>query len=205
MKIINREVLQSVYQIIAGAGTGTAFEISIDNEYYLVTAAHCITEKDIFIFHDKQKIKLDYLWKKKHSHADIAVIKLKEKINGSISLENNEGTNYKLSEQLFFLGFPYRLGGAGSEINNGFDLPFVKSGIFSAMDKNREKFYIDAQNNPGFSGGPVIQVDTNGNSKVIGVVHGFIPENKAFGFENTGICIAINISLAIDIIKEEIK
>jgi S1-C subfamily serine protease len=200
--LITKEVLEAVYQIVIGQGTGTAFEISINSEFYLITAAHCITDKNISIIHDNKVKNLDYLWKKKHQHADIAVIKLKNKIHGSISLENSDGKAYSVSEKIFFLGFPYRLSGSGAEINHGFDLPFIKAGIISAFNKNNENFYIDAHNNPGFSGGPVIQIDKNNKPKVIGIINGFIPENKPIGFENTGICIATQIRLAIEIIEE---
>lgn len=200
MNIVDRTALEATYQIVVGSGTGTAFEICIDDNFYLITAAHCITQSDIFVVHNGQVKKLDYEWKKKHSHADVAVIKLKQKLHGSIPLENADGKTYSVGGHVFFLGFPYQKSGAGSEINHGFDIPFIKAGIVSALDKNKEIFYIDAHNNPGFSGGPVIHVDKNNHSKVIGIINGFIPENKPLGFENTGICIATHVRIALEII-----
>ena len=82
-----------------------------------------------------------------------------------------------LAQQIYFLGFPYSLHMDGNTLNNGLPLPFVKSGILSAMvspTKEYQIIYIDGINNPGFSGGPIVFVDHQTRKlKVAGVVKGY--------------------------------
>ena len=47
---------------------------------------------------------------------------------------------------------------SGTEsINNGYPVPFIKTGIISANVEGRpRRIYVDAHGNPGFSGGPLV-------------------------------------------------
>ena len=58
-------------------------------------------------------------------------------------------------------------------LNKGYPIPLVKHGIISFVGSSSEVFLIDAINNPGFSGSPVISVDNQQNPTIIGVASGY--------------------------------
>jgi hypothetical protein len=84
-----------------------------------------------------------------------------------------------LGQQVYFLGYPYGLSTAGSApLPPGFgEIPFVKSGIISAIDSRNPGatiLYLDGQNNPGFSGGPIVFWHAESAMfRVAGVVGGY--------------------------------
>jgi len=70
-------------------------------------------------------------------------------------------------------------------------LPFIKSGILSALDirnENAVTLYLDGHNNPGFSGGPIVFLsNTTRRFHVAGVVSGFRNEYfPIFELDRTG-------------------
>ena len=112
----------------------------------------------------------------------------------------------------------------GEKINRGLPLPFVKSGIVSALEfGDVSKIYLDAHVNPGFSGGPVVFAPMGGlatDLRVAGVVASYPaslqpvvnqnrnpatdPEGKPAGLyvlENPGIVVAISIRHVIELIE----
>ena len=111
------------------------------------------------------------------------------------------------------------------KINRGLPLPFVKSGIVSALEfEDVSKIYLDAHVNPGFSGGPVVFAPIGGSAtdlRVAGIVANYLaslqpvvdqnrntitdPEGKPVGLyvqENPGIVVAIGIRHVIELRKE---
>jgi len=82
-----------------------------------------------------------------------------------------DSENTEIGEDVYFIGFPY----AAQLINDGFGITLVvNKGIVSNIkrdgtdpDKKRNWFIIDAISNPGNSGCPVINLETN---EVIGVM-----------------------------------
>jgi len=77
--------------------------------------------------------------------------------------------NMTLSEDVYFVGFPFGLTIDDRNLNAGFSIPLVKKGIISAF--HDRLVLLDGHNNPGFSGAPVVR-GTNVN-QIVGVVSGY--------------------------------
>ena len=64
-------------------------------------------------------------------------------------------------DRSIFVGFPYKMDiNLDKNLTGGRPTPFMKKGIISAMDFSQDAslMYIDAINNEGFSGGPLVFV-----------------------------------------------
>jgi hypothetical protein len=110
------------------------------------------------------------------------------------------------SHELYFLGYPYGLATNINTADPGDRIAFVKSGIWSAAGKVDGVYLIcvDAHNNPGFSGGPVVGFPPGGDDLRVCVISGYRTEQQPVyvGVEkleplsaqaNTGITIATGI------------
>ena len=226
--IITSNVLSRVFHIGWGDSNGTAFAIDYASKQYLVTARHIVEGIDfgdsIRVFHEEQ-------WKNLvvdvvgigEGDADVAVLSCPIRISPSLDLAVSQA-NLIYGQQVFFLGYPYGMDSGGEKINRGLPLPFVKSGIVSALSfGDVSKIYLDAHVNPGFSGGPVVFVPIGGSAtdlRVAGVVASYPaslqpvvdqnrnkitdPEGKPaelYVQENPGIVVAIGIRHVIQLIK----
>lgn len=91
------------------------------------------------------------------------------------------------SQEVFFLGFPFRRYGDLGPINSGYPMPFIKRAIVSSFDTESDRaMYLDGLNNPGFSGGPVVfqpQNNTASKWKICAVVSAYIAD-RSFVLEN---------------------
>jgi S1-C subfamily serine protease len=163
---VSSNILQRVFLIKYGQKFGSSFTIDVQNRQYLVTARHIVNGiKDgdsIEIFHDNQwkSVKVKPLYTEP-SKVDIVVLVLPMQISPSHPLELSSSGLF-VSQNTYFLGFPYGLNMEGKTLNNGYPLPFVKQGICSAFYFSPNKFtviFVDGINNPGFSGGPMVYVD----------------------------------------------
>ena len=108
---------------------------------------------------------------------------LSERENFNISFEE-----MRLTQKLFFLGFPYGMYTKDSKnVNNLFPIPFVKKGILSAFDNDvisGSVGYLDGHTNPGFSGGPIIYIHIKtGKIYVAGVMHGYVIHGGKIDYE----------------------
>jgi len=209
---------------------GTCFVIDVDNKQYIITAKHIIGE-----ISDNEKIKIyseinGAKWQNfkvkpiYHDDEDIDIIALATDslITPKVSFEVSGGS-IGLGQDVFFLGFPYAFDkNIGEKILRNF--PFVKKGIFSLVTQTNNGnpiFFIDAHNNQGFSGGPVIFSTTNNNLSILAVISGFISKPRPiyriktetnskteeskpnfYVIENSGILIAYSIQPIIDAIKK---
>jgi hypothetical protein len=126
--------------------------------------------------------------KTSHPQIDIAIlISHIPVIDSDFALE--VGSTGNITQDVYFLGFPY----GGKRIlgtrtfrlystfqGSSYPAALIKRGLISGIDNSDPAstiIYIDAMNNPGFSGGPVIVYDSAARtSKVIGVVSGRVPE-----------------------------
>lgn len=214
--MITMNVIRRVFRIKLQGATGSAFALDHANRQYIVTARHLLEGAGSFdkveLFHDKK-------WKQLRVNVvglapgeiDIAVLSPEIQIAPTHPLEPT-AAGLTLGQQVFFLGFPLGIMGDGSEINQAFPLPLVKSGVLSGSEgKPFTRFLVDGHNNPGFSGGPLVHTEPNKplNYKVAGVISGYrlsmLPVHDQFGNqigllpENSGIVIAHSINHAVDL------
>lgn len=202
-------------------GTGTAFTIDRDERQYLITARHVvpgIEDGDVIqIYRDDKWMHLPiYVIGIGEGDIDITVLSSPLQISPITPLvASKDGMG--LAQTVYILGYPFGLNAGKSDANLDLPLPFVKSGIISAMTgSNPRIIYIDGHGNPGFSGGPVVfrpldSKDLEVELRVAGIVSHF-PEcstqrvydgsGKWVGslLENPGIICAIDIDHAIEMI-----
>ena len=231
--MITANVSTRTFFLKFGNSTGTAFTIENDSKQYLVTARHVVEginpHDAIHVFHDRQ-------WKRLEvqvvgigeDESDIAVLSPSLQLSPTLPLEASaDGLIW--GQQLYFLGFPFGWDGGGEHITNGYPMPFVKSGVLSALIPGTPtKIYLDAHVNEGFSGGPVIfQKGPTSKSptpesrfKVAGIVVNyptpmmrpvvgptgeqvFDQNNNPIGIrENPGFVVAIDIKHALELITQ---
>ena len=229
--MITTNVSSRTFFVKFGSSTGTAFTVEHDSKQYLVTARHVIegikSGDAIDVFHDRQ-------WKRLvvqvvgigEEESDIAVLAAPLQVSPTWPLEASAG-GMMLGQQVYFLGFPFGWDGGGEHITNGYPMPFVKSGVLSAIIAgNPNKIYLDAHVNEGFSGGPIVfmpggQPQGKGvDFKLAGVVVNFPTpvirpvvnsdgeqfldqNNNPIGIrENPGFVVAINVRHAIELIDQ---
>jgi hypothetical protein len=176
-------VLYRVLKIRTATATGSAFTIEVDGKQYLITARHLLNG-----FGSEGEIELwtEGRWSKARARAvypskevvDVAALDLGRTVTVTFPLEPSSG-GLTLGQQVYFLGYPYGLGTSTSApAPPGFgELPFLKSGIVSALDDRDPEasiLYLDGQNNPGFSGGPIVFWHAPSRGfRVAGVVRGY--------------------------------
>jgi hypothetical protein len=158
-------VLYRVLRLRTATATGSAFTIEVDGKQYVITARHNLpgfgTEGEVELW-------LDGRWTRTRARAiyprkevvDIVALDLGRPVTVTFPLEPSAG-GLILGQQIYFLGYPYGLSSSGaSPPPPGFgEIPFLKSGIVSAVDDRDPDaglLYLDGHNNPGFSGGPIV-------------------------------------------------
>ncbi len=145
---------------------------------------------------------------------DVTVLSPSKRLSEDIPLEPS--LQLILGQDVYFAGFPLKMWSNGGELMHGRPLPFVKKGTLSAgwdPEDSVKRLYVDAINNEGFSGGPLVfHEHTSGQLKVAGVVSKFkIEEEPVLNAEgektelkvqyNTGFLIAYGISHALEMIR----
>ncbi len=214
--IVTMNILQRVFHISYGNGTGTCFAIDVDGKQYLVTARHIVPsigDSDVVqIFHDgKWKVLSVRLVGHAPGEVDITVLAPAIQIS-SHPVVINQGLYY--SQDVFFLGFPYGFTHGHEGVLDNYPIPFIKKATVSSMGdrKNDDAIYLDGHNNPGFSGGPVVHVDTKtGDMVIAGVISGYVETQEPvydaqsqavlnYGY-NTGIIRAYLVGYAIKLIR----
>jgi len=217
---VTANVLQRVFLIKYGNHFGSSFTVDVGNRQYLISAKHLLSflqESDIIdIYHESQ-------WKKlevkridlKNPKIDILVLAPAVQLSPPLELDPSID-NIILSQNVYFLGFPFGMYVEAKDLNNFFPMPFVKKGIVSAMafeNKKEKIIFIDGYNNKGFSGGPIVFFDFDVKKfKVAAVVSGYKPQrddiinnkDKATALKaitNSGLLIGYTIDAAIDAIK----
>lgn len=183
-QIPTSNVIYRVLRIRTPADTGSAFTIEVDGKQYLITARHLLAG-----FGDEGEVELwtSERWSRLHVRAiypaketvDIAALDPGRPVTVTFPLEPTSG-GLTLGQQVYFLGYPYGLGTPGSSgpAPPGFgEIPFLKSGIVSALDDRDPEanlLYLDGHNNPGFSGGPIVFWHPESRRfRVAGVVRGY--------------------------------
>ena len=175
--LVTSHQLQRTLCIRAGSSLGTAFTVDRNSRQYLVTARHVV---DTISPGQEIQIRRERQWIPARVHAvafgadqvDIAVLTFSHLLTPTPPLELTT-VGLTLGQPVAFLGFPFGWEGGAEAVNNGYPIPFVKAGVFSArLFGAATKLYVDAHGNPGFSGGPLIFVDHGPplRCKVAGVV-----------------------------------
>ena len=148
-------------------------------------------------------------------HIDITVLSLDFQISPTYLLPASDG-EIALGQNVYFLGFPYGLSPEVGELNRNFPMPFVKGAILSsiASENGVSYLFLDGNNNPGFSGGPVVFTPPNkwDDLRVAAVVSGFRFDMQPVYLQqqptelvykqNTGIIITYSIRHAVDLINK---
>jgi S1-C subfamily serine protease len=174
-------VIYRVLKIKTPTNTGSAFTIEVDGKQYLITARHLLegfgSEGDVDLWMEQRwsRVHVRAIYPAKES-VDIAALDPGRPVTVTFPLEATAG-GLTLGQQVYFLGFPFGLGTQGPAPPGFGELPFLKSGIVSAMDDRDPEagvLYLDGQNNPGFSGGPIVFWHSESRRfRVAGVVRGY--------------------------------
>lgn len=176
---VSGSALSAVLMIRAPGGNGTGFVLQDAGRQYVITAKHIVTglgdQSEVQIRRGDEWLTLQVQVFRCEDPIDIAVLVAPQLLASGPLSPTSRST--ALGEQVYFAGYPYSLFNEAQELTP-FPLAFVKSGVFSGVENTggAVRFYVDGQNNPGFSGGPMLvrSEKTRGNaSEVIAVVSGF--------------------------------
>ena len=218
--MVTSDVIQRIFKIRRGESSGTAFTTDRGGRQYVVTARHVVEGivpgETIDIWHDERWKALDvHIVGIGEGELDITVLTASIQVSPTDPLEASAGgVNY--SQPVYLLGFPYGRDSGGTEINRGLPIPFVKSGIVSAMEfGDVDRIYIDTHANEGFSGGPVVfhpqdKPKEANELRVAGVVTGYLQHARTVHddsgnrlgrvAENAGIVVALGMRQVVDLI-----
>ena len=158
--MITKHVIQRVFQIRCGEKRGSCFTIDVDEKQYICTAKHVLDgfgSGKVELFHDGKWKYLDVECVGYGSNdTDICVLSSQMQLSLPSPLEPT-ADGIVLSQEVFFLGFPYGIATEMGDLNRQFPVPFVKKAILSARPQGDQRvLLLDGHNNPGFSGGPVV-------------------------------------------------
>jgi len=205
---------------IKAADYGTAFTIDVDDEEYLITARHLVDTSlkqfDIQIF-------INEVWRNIpvvvvghcKGNVDISVLRPLERLTPNGLPLASSAAGIVFGQDMYFLGFPFKMWGDVGEFLHGRPCPFVKKGTLSfASPEGDQEFFIDAINNEGFSGGPLVFFPPANPTQmqVAAVVSKFKieyepvlddqfqPTSSRIAY-NTGFLVAYGIKNAVDLIR----
>ena len=216
--MITTNVYNRVF-FIRGEQYGTAFTVDVGNRQYLVTARHLLadpknTESLLFLHDNIWKTLLVKVVGVAKGEVDIAVLSPSIRLSPAMSLDATQ-KDMVLGQDVYFVGYPYKMWADMGPLLGGRPAPFIKKGTlssaFSAEDSAR-RLFVDAINNEGFSGGPLLfQPQGHQDFRVAGVVAGFKTEYEAVLDEcgekttmtvayNTGFLLAYDISYVVEMI-----
>lgn len=218
--MITANVLRRVF-FFKAADYGTAFSIHVDGREYLITAKHLLTAESeplkASVMHDNKWCDLNAeLVGRSKKGVDIAVLAMKTPLAPDLPMvPSAEGAI--VGQDMYFLGFPFKLWTNAGPAMGGWPFPFVKRATWASttdIGDGVERFYLDALSNQGFSGGPVVfRKGTSTEFSVCAVASGFRTEREAVMDDkgeptgdtveyNSGFLVADSIDYALRIIRE---
>ncbi|WP_082552253.1 serine protease [Massilia sp. Root351] len=218
--MITANALQRTLHLSINGSTGTGFLLDHGGRQYLITAKHVIGAGasgtfELGIMNNKAwtPVKVSLVGHAAHE-ADISVLALPSAIVAP-SLALPAAKKSHLTQDAYFLGFPYGDFGDVGLLNQNYPMPFVKRSIISSFNNGGRPsiIYLDGHNNPGFSGGPVVIFDPDTKQlEVLSVVSAYRSERKEIQHNgltrrdlsvkvNTGIVLTYNVLHAIEVIE----
>ncbi|HJV81079.1 trypsin-like peptidase domain-containing protein [Noviherbaspirillum sp.] len=206
--MVPSNILQRTFHISHNGALGTGFTIDVAGRQYLATAKHVVEglspDSSIAVLRNGawQNVEVADVW---HSPtgADLSLLSLKKQLSPTHPIHVlGDSSSYFLSQQIYFLGFPYGMHMEAGLINDGYPVPFVKTGIvssFSSVSGGSQLIYCDGHNNPGFSGGPIVTVSAKQEVTVIAVVsaYRFNEDPVLLNGVDTGLTYRANTGLVI--------
>lgn len=218
--MVPTNALQRTFRMQYGTDTATCFTVDVDGRQYIITARHALPGIDQAV---KINIQHEGQWKNLNCNVvgiaphevDIVVLAPSHPISPLHPLEPTTKDMY-LSQDVYFLGFPYGIQADVGELNAYFPLPLVKKACVSMLSfatGEAECLLLDGHNNPGFSGGPVVFCPHGNpnNIRVAGVISGYrFTWDKVYINDqetdlavkyNTGIVLAYPIDYAVGLIR----
>jgi hypothetical protein len=220
---ITTDVIARTFCINYKDTTGTTFLVKIDSTNYFVTAKHIIKSaknKDTIRF----SIRKDSTW---IAMKGIVMVSSNQNIDVAVIKPTNLGGIYYgidiasfdliIGDEGFFIGFPFNMSTYDlGRINDGFPIPIVKKLVLSGFlnDNGATIYLFDGNNNPGFSGAPILFRDRKNKAQykyyLIAIVSGYrnqaslisTPIGTIVFNENSGIIIAYGAEVIEEIIDE---
>jgi hypothetical protein len=165
---------------------GTAFTVEVDRKQYLITAKHIVSAlpegaaSNIKILKKSGWRDLRVRVFKCGEPVDIAVLIPDAQLTVTYPLEPSS-KGMASGQDAYFVGFPYHTAMTYKSLPDvmGFVRRATVSAFQSFPDRGYQIIFLDAVNNPGFSGSPVVYRDLSRPDvvfKVAGVVTAFIPD-----------------------------
>lgn len=217
--LVTPNVLRRTFHLKCGARRGTCFSLDVDHRQYLVTALHIVKGLQdgtvVEIFHGGKWKPLDViLVGYAPPQVDVAVLALKFRITLAELILEPTVAGLAIGQGAYCLGFPHGEWGTGPEAQQ-FPTPFVKKVTVARLPDASSVvryLYLDGQNNPGFSGGPVVfRGADKADLKVGAVVSAFQYDNEPvyLGGEqlhlspqhNSDVMVSYDIQHALDLIN----
>jgi hypothetical protein len=209
-----------------GNGYGSAFVIDYEGKEYIVTARHLLlavedgkTKIGLFMHERWEEFAADAIGIGR-GEVDVAVLHIDRRLIAPEFTVDVSMEGLMQGQDVYFLGSPYAMMGPSRFLDNGQPFAFVKKGTLSLLeDRNSRAMVIDALNNQGFSGGPVVFLPYNNpdptKAKIVGVVSHFKTESEPILDDkgektghtteyNTGFMYAFGIGKALDMIKSKV-
>ncbi len=205
---------------VRAAQYGTAFTLEINGKEYLVTARHLLDKSTgvhaLQVLRKGQWYALDCsIVAVGRGELDIAVLRAPVRLTEPGFTVDPKFGDCFVGQDMFFVGFPYKMSVDYGPNADGQPGVFVKKGTLSAVEAGPPKMlYVDAINNEGFSGGPLYYF-RNGNLNdpcIAGVVskfkveHEFVIDKAGDKTEmtvpyNTGFLVAYDIAHALELAR----
>lgn len=199
---------------------GTAFTVDIDEKQYLVTARHLVADPNattsLKFMHNNTwqdlPVKLVGVGR---AEVDIAVFATDIRMSPRFVLEPTT-KGMMIGQDVYFVGYPYKMWTDAGPALAGRPCPFIKKGTLSSsfdMGDGVRRLFVDAINNEGFSGGPLVFAPHGTNDfQIAGVVSKFKTEREPVldkdGIDtgmaveyNTGFLIAYDINYVVKLIR----
>ncbi|WP_338524778.1 serine protease [Pseudomonas batumici] len=202
---------------------GTAFTIEVDDAEYLVTARHLLNSNDgepiIRIFRENAWLEVKTkLVGHGRGEIDISILQLSTRLTDVEFVVTPSIGEIVLGQDVYFLGFPYKMWGDVGSLMDGLPCPFAKKGTLSSISVTKPQvMYVDAINNEGFSGGPLFFYPAGkpNELRIAGVVSKFRVEHEVVLDEegnptqmtvpyNTGFLVAYSINHVLEIIRPQL-